>query len=50
MIPGVWSCLHQPNDTVKTDLSDEEIRAAVSSGEGTIWVDIDIRNPTPSHF
>lgn len=45
MIPGVWSCLHQADDTVKTDLSDEEIRAAVSSGEGTVWVDIDIRNP-----
>jgi magnesium transporter len=44
MIPGAWSCLHDSTDAVKTNLSPDEMRAVVEKGEGTLWVDIDIRN------
>lgn len=44
-IPGMWCCRHDPSGTVRTDLTVSEIREAVASGSGTIWVDIDIRKP-----
>ena len=37
-----WACYHD-GGTVRTTLSVEEIDAAVRSGTGTLWVDIDIR-------
>ena len=43
MIPGVWSCLHDSGENIKTGLSPDEMVAAIQSGEGTLWVDIDIR-------
>jgi magnesium transporter len=39
-----WSCYHAPDGQGKTNLSVDEIRAAVESGQGTLWVDIDARN------
>jgi magnesium transporter len=39
-----WSCYHADSGNVKTDLSIDEIRRAVESQTGTLWVDIDIRN------
>ncbi len=44
MIPGAWSCLHDSTENVKTNLSPDEMRAVVESGQGTLWVDIDIRD------
>lgn len=39
-----WSCYHIPEGGVKTPLSLDDIRRAVESGAGTLWVDIDNRN------
>ena len=44
MNSGYWAC-HHGGDGVQTDLGKEEISAAVQSGKGTLWVDIDIRDP-----
>jgi len=44
MIPGTWSCVHDSSDNVRTDLSPDEMRAAIASGAVTLWVDVDIRN------
>lgn len=40
-----WSCHHDPSGKVRTQLNREEIRKALESGDGTIWVDIDMRTP-----
>lgn len=40
-----WSCHHDPSGQVRTQLNREEIRKALESGDGTIWVDIDMRIP-----
>lgn len=45
MIPGLWSCYHDASGGVETNISVEAIAAAVESGAGTLWVDIDVRNP-----
>src|ERR1044071_6886789 len=39
-----WSCYHS-GDNVKTGLSIDDIRNAVESRTGTLWVDIDARDP-----
>jgi magnesium transporter len=39
-----WSCYHSPTDEFKKDLSVDEIRAALESKTGTLWVDIDARD------
>jgi len=44
--PVPWSCYHTPQGGVKTDLSLDEIRRAVDSRTGTLWVDVDYRNPS----
>src|SRR5678816_778498 len=44
MKSGYWGCYHGGGD-VRTDLSRDEIAAAVASGTGTLWVDIDVRDP-----
>ncbi len=40
-----WSCYYGPDGPVNTDLSVEEIRERLDSGVGTLWVDIDNRDP-----
>lgn len=42
--PVPWSCYHAPDGGVKANLSVEEIRQAVESHKGTVWVDIDYRS------
>jgi magnesium transporter len=42
--PGRWSCFHSEQSPPKTDLDVEAIKAALGSGKGTLWVDIDMRN------
>ena len=44
MTTGYWAC-HNDAGAVKTDLTPAEIAAAVNSGTGTLWVDIDNRDP-----
>jgi magnesium transporter len=44
-ISGVWSCQHDASGLKRTGLTVEEIRSAVAAGTGTLWVDIDIREP-----
>ncbi len=44
MNSAFWACYHDGGN-VRTDLSIEEIRDAVAAGTGTLWVDIDIRDP-----
>lgn len=43
--PHRWSCYHDPGGGIRQNLSREEIARAVTSGEGTLWVDIDTRAP-----
>lgn len=43
---ALWSCFNEGPGSVRTGLSVDEVRAAVESGKGTLWVDIDMRNPT----
>jgi magnesium transporter len=42
--PHLWSCYHDPRG-IKQQLSLEEISRALASGEGTLWVDVDTRDP-----
>ena len=44
MNSGFWACYHDGNG-VRTDLSVPEIVSALQQGTGTLWVDIDIREP-----
>ena len=44
MNSAFWACYHG-GDSVRTDLDVDEIRSALESGTGTLWVDIDIRDP-----
>ncbi|MEO5902769.1 MAG: magnesium/cobalt transporter CorA [Gemmatimonadaceae bacterium] len=44
-VPAMWSCYHDGPNSVRTGLSVDEVRAAKESGKGTLWVDIDMRNP-----
>jgi len=44
MNSAFWACYHDGGN-VRTDLSVDEIREAVRAGTGTLWVDIDIRDP-----
>ena len=44
MTSGYWACFHD-GSTVRTGLTVDEIREAVRSETGTLWVDIDIREP-----
>lgn len=42
--PVPWNCNHSPESGVRMNLPVEEIRRAVESRKGTLWVDIDYRN------
>lgn len=44
MNSGFWACYHDGNG-VRTDLSVDEIASALQREAGTLWVDIDIREP-----
>jgi magnesium transporter len=41
--PRLWSCYYGPREGIKQELPVNEIAAALASGEGTLWVDIDTR-------
>ena len=41
---GLWACYHSDGE-VRSGLTRADIERAVASDEGTIWVDIDIRDP-----
>ncbi|HWL39765.1 MAG TPA: magnesium transporter CorA family protein [Gemmatimonadaceae bacterium] len=43
--PAQWSCYHDANGVVHERLAPPAIAAALASGEGTLWVDIDTRVP-----
>jgi magnesium transporter len=43
MDPSLWSCYSDPRGGIKQHLSYDEISAALASGQGTLWVDIDTR-------
>lgn len=45
MIPGVWSCYFDGSGGFEKNISVEAMAAAIQSGTGTLWVDIDVRNP-----
>jgi magnesium transporter len=42
--PRLWSFYNEPNGAVRQNLSREEIARTLSSGTGTLWVDIDTRD------
>jgi magnesium transporter len=44
MNSAYWAC-YRDDSGVRTGLDVDQIRAAVDSGTGTLWVDIDIRDP-----
>lgn len=44
MNSGYWGCYHDAREA-RANLTVEEIDAAVKSGTGTLWVDIDVRDP-----
>jgi magnesium transporter len=39
----IWSCYHDARGGMRQNLSTSEIAAALSTGEGTLWVDLDTR-------
>ena len=41
--PDLWSCYYGPREGIQQRLPVDEIAAALASGEGTLWVDIDTR-------
>lgn len=45
MNQGEWSCYYDPSGDVRTGLSVDEIRQSLDSGVGTLWVDVDNREP-----
>ena len=44
-IAPLWACYHDSPGEARTGLGAEEIRKALESHKGTLWVDIDMRNP-----
>lgn len=45
MSAAYWSCYYAPDGSVTTDLDRASIQAQFDSGVGTLWVDIDMREP-----
>ena len=43
---AAWSCFYNRDGTVSMELSASEMRQRVESGDGTLWVDIDNRDPS----
>ena len=44
MNSAYWGCYHSGGD-VRAGLSRDEIKTAFESGTGTLWVDVDVRDP-----
>jgi magnesium transporter len=42
----MWSCYYDPSGTVRKGVSAEELTAALSSGQGTLWVDLNREDDT----
>ena len=42
--PRVWTCLAKANGEIRLDLSRDEVARALTSPDGTLWVDIDTRD------
>lgn len=42
------SLFRRPDGTTAADLTTDELRAAYASGEGTLWVDLDVSDPSQS--
>ncbi len=43
--PELWTGYNDPNGGIRNDLTRDEIASIVTSGTGTLWVDIDTRDP-----
>jgi magnesium transporter len=43
--PELWTGYNDPNGGIRNNLSRDEIASIVASGAGTLWVDIDTREP-----
>ncbi|HET9635834.1 MAG TPA: magnesium transporter CorA family protein [Gemmatimonadaceae bacterium] len=43
--PELWTGYNDPKTGIRNNLSREEIASILASGEGTLWVDIDTRDP-----
>jgi magnesium transporter len=43
--PELWTGYNDPKTGIRNNLSPEEIASILASGEGTLWVDIDTRDP-----
>lgn len=43
--PELWTGYNDPNAGIRNNLSRDEIAGIVASGAGTLWVDIDTREP-----
>lgn len=45
MNSAYWGCYHSGGGDVRANLSRDEIKSALASGTGTLWVDVDVRDP-----
>ncbi len=45
MTAAYWSCYYAPDGSITTDLDRGSIQANLDSGVGSLWVDIDMREP-----
>jgi magnesium transporter len=43
--PELWTAYNDPRSGIRHDLSRDEIAGILRSGEGTLWVDVDTRDP-----
>ena len=43
--PELWTGYNDPKTGIRNNLSREELASILASGEGTLWVDIDTRDP-----
>src|SRR6478609_7615277 len=43
--PELWTGYNDPNSGIRNNLSRDEIASIVASGNGSLWVDIDTREP-----
>jgi len=44
--PELWTAYNDNRSGIRHDLSREEISTILASGEGTLWVDLDLRDPS----
>ena len=44
--PELWTAYNDGRSGIRHDLSREEISTILASGEGTLWVDLDLRDPS----